>query len=80
MSTIRCSVFTDPRYHSETWVEIEPSQVATVEAKTVKLFMAGSHRTTQVTLKNGQVLLLRGDLVAKIEAARLNANRATKLQ
>jgi len=63
-------VFTDPRYHAETTIDIELSQVVAVEEKFAKLFMAGRHRVTQVTLKSGEVVLLRGSFLSQLEAAR----------
>lgn len=70
MSKISFPVFTDPRYHAETTIDLDPSQVVAVEEKFAKLFMAGRHRVTQVTLQSGQVVLLRGALASKIENAR----------
>ncbi len=70
MSKISFPVFTDPRYHAETTIDLDPSQVIAVEEKFAKLFMAGRHRVTQVTMQSGQVVLLRGALASKIEHAR----------
>lgn len=75
MSKITFPVFTDPRYHAETTVDIEPSQVVEVEEKFAKLFMAGRHRVTQVTLQNGEVVLLRGAFASKIENARRQSSK-----
>ena len=70
MSKISFPVFTDPRYHAETMIDIETSQVVAVEEKFAKLFMAGRHRVTQVTLQSGEIVLLRGSFLSQIEAAR----------
>lgn len=67
MSKITFPVFTDPRYHSESTVDLELSQVVKVEEKFARLFLAGRHRVTQVTLQSGETLLLRGHLAAQIE-------------
>ena len=75
MSKISFPVFTDPRYHAETTIDIDPSQVVQVEEKFAKLFMAGRHRVTQVTLQSGEVVLLRGALASKIENARRRSAR-----
>ena len=72
---MRCDVFTDPRYHTQGYIDLDPAQVVDVEEKTVKLFMGGRHRVTQVTLKSGEQLLLRGDLATRIQAARRQAER-----
>ncbi len=70
MSKISFPVFTDPRYHAETTIDLDPSQVVAVEEKFAKLFMAGRHRVTQVTLQSGEVVLLRGAFASKIDNAR----------
>jgi hypothetical protein len=73
---MRCDLFTDPRYHAETHFELDVSQVIATEEKTVKLFMGGSHRVTQVTMRSGEVLLIKGEVARKIEAARRNISKA----
>lgn len=75
MSKMTFPVFTDPRYHAETTIDIDPSQVTAVEEKFAKLFMAGRHRVTQVTLKSGEVVLLRGTFALKIENARRQSSK-----
>lgn len=70
MSKITFPIFTDPRYHTETTIEIETSQVVSVAEKTVKLFMAGKHRVTEVTLQSGQIVLLKGEVARQIEGAK----------
>ncbi len=72
MNLIHCRIFTDPRYHTEVDYDLDPSQVVAVEEKTARLFLAGKHRVTQVTLRDGNVLLLRGTLKEQIEAAQAN--------
>jgi hypothetical protein len=69
---MRLSLFTDPRYHAEATIDLDPSQVVAAEEKTVKLFLAGRHRVTQVTLRDGSVLLLRGAWKERLEAAQHN--------
>ena len=63
-------VFTDPRYHAERFVEVDLSQIVSVEEKSVKLFLGASHRVTQITLQSGETMLLRGEIARRIEAAR----------
>ncbi len=69
MSKTTFALFTDPRYHTEATIEIDTSQIANIEEKTVKLFMAGKHRVTQVELRNGETYLLRGHLASQIGSA-----------
>lgn len=69
MSKLTFPIFTDPRYHTEANIEIETSQIVAVEEKLIKLFMAGKHRATQVTLRNGATHLLRGHIASQIERA-----------
>lgn len=72
---MRCDLFTDPRYHAETHIELDPTQVFSTAEKTVKLFMGGAHRVTEVTLQSGEVLLVKGEIARRIEAARIEAAR-----
>ena len=60
------------RSHAERFVEVDLAQIATVEEKSVKLFMGASHRVTQITLQSGETLLLRGEIARRVEAARRN--------
>ena len=68
--TMQFQVFTDPRYHAERFVEVDLSQIVAVEEKSVKLFLGASHRVTQITLQNGETMLLRGEIARRVEAAR----------
>jgi len=70
MSKLTFPIFTDPRYHTETTIVIDTSQVVAVEEKTVKLFMAGKHRVTEVTLQHGEIVLLKGEVARQIEGAK----------
>ena len=69
-------VFTDPRYHAEQHVELDPTQIASVEEKTVRLFMDGKHRVTVVTLQNGERHTLAGFVAQQIARAKSYAAQA----
>jgi hypothetical protein len=69
-------VFTDPRYHAEQHVELDPAQIAGVEEKTVRLFMDGKHQVTVVTLQNGERHTLAGFVAQQIARAKSYAAQA----
>ena len=62
-------VFTDPRYSAEKVMDIDPTQVVDAVEKTIRLFMGGEHRVTEVTLKSGNRYTLKGALRQELEAA-----------
>jgi hypothetical protein len=66
-------VFTDPRYHAEQHIELDPAQVVRVEEKTVRLIMDGQHRVTVVTLQNGERPHWAGSRGAANQAAKTTA-------
>ena len=70
---MRCQVLTNPNYHSDKYVEFDPSQVVAIEEKTIRILFGGKHRVTVITLEGGRRYILRGELTAEIEAARQNA-------
>ncbi len=67
---MRLDIFTDPRYHAEQHIELDPSQVVRIEEKTVRLFMDGKHQVTVVTLQNGERHTLAGFVAQQIRAAK----------
>lgn len=64
-------IFTDPRYHAEQHIELDPTQVVRIEEKTVRLFMDGKHQVTVVTLQNGERHTLTGFVAQQIQAAKI---------
>ncbi len=71
-------VFTDPRYHAEQHIELDPAQVVRVEEKTVRLFMDGKHQVTVVTLQNGERHTLAGSVAQQIASAKSHETRITE--
>jgi hypothetical protein len=67
---MRFDIFTDPRYHAEQHIELDPAQVVRVEEKTVRLFMDGKHQVTVVTLQDGERHTLAGFVAQQIQAAK----------
>ena len=68
---LRCDVFTDPRYHAEQHIELDPNQVVAAEEKVVRLFLGGRHEVTVVTMQNGERHTLAGFVAQQIETARM---------
>ena len=64
---MRFEIFTDPLYNGETFVEFDPDDVVEAEEKTIKLFLRGRHRVTEIRLKSGAKHLLIGEVKAQIE-------------
>ncbi len=73
---MHCAIFTDPLYHAEQSIEIDPADVIAIEERTISLFLRGKHQVTYVTLRNGVEHALRGFLKAQIEAAQKEAQSA----
>jgi hypothetical protein len=65
---MRFQVLTNPNYHSDKFVDIDPQQVVTMEEKTINILFGGKHRVTIVTLQGGRRYVLRGELKSQIEA------------
>lgn len=70
---MRYQVLTNPNYHADKHVEFEPTEVLTIEEKTMKILFGGTHRVTIITLEGGARYILVGHLSAEIEAARQQA-------
>jgi hypothetical protein len=70
---LRCDVFTDPRYHAEQFIDLDPDQVVATEEKMVRLFLGGRHRVTVVTLHNGEQHTLSGFVAHHIQSAKTPA-------
>ena len=71
---MRCEIFTDPLYHSDTHLEFDPAQVVAVEEKTIRLFLRGKHRVTEVTLQSGARHILKSVLCVESHH-KLNSRR-----
>ncbi len=66
---MRCQILTNPNYHSDKYVDFDPSQVVEMEEKTMRILFGGKHRVTVITLQGGRRYILKGELKAEIEAA-----------
>ncbi|MDF2441782.1 MAG: hypothetical protein JWN98_2766 [Abditibacteriota bacterium] len=73
---MRYQVLTNPNYHADKHVEIDPTEVVSMEEKVMKILFGGTHRVTVVSLKDGGRYILVGHLSAEIEAARRQAGVA----
>lgn len=67
---MQCTIFTDHRYHAEKVIDIDPSQVVSVEETKLKLFLAGWFDVTKVKLADGHEYTLRGKLAEAIVQAK----------
>ena len=74
---MRYKIFNDPYYHSDNELEFDPSEVISIERRTLRLFLRGQYEVTYITLKSGAEHALEGDVAAEIEAARAQSQRAS---
>ncbi len=77
---MRFIIFTDPRYHAERHVDLDPADIVSAEEGWRRLLLGGKHRVTVVKLNNGLTHTVAGEVKAQIEAARRGSTQHQSTQ
>ncbi|BCM90887.1 hypothetical protein IAD21_02750 [Abditibacteriota bacterium] len=66
---LKFPLFVDARYNAEQDVEFDVDDIANLDETTRSLFLGGSHKITNIALRDGRQYTLNGHVKGEIERA-----------